>query len=190
MSMDLQRLAGLMRQCITQYDMIAPGEGVAVGLSGGKDSLALLMGLAALRQYLPVPFRLCAIHVDVGAGMPQERIDAMAEFCRNLDVPFHPVIAYGHHKDDFIETSLMNLFLEGRYECFPPVTALDRTGLRVIRPMLFVDERDLIGFARREQLPVAKNPCPADGQTRREDMKDFLRRTRTDFPDVRNILLP
>ena len=228
MSMDLQRLAGLMRQCITQYDMIAPGEGVAVGLSGGKDSLALLMGLAALRQYMPVPFRLCAIHVDVGAGMPRERIDAMADFCRNLDVPFHHVatdiyrivfeerreknpcslcaklrkgalnqkaleegcnvIAYGHHKDDFIETSLMNLFMEGRYECFPPVTALDRTGLKVIRPMFFVDERDLIGFARRENLPVAKNPCPADGQTRREDMKDFLRRARTDFPSSRKSL--
>ena len=97
-------------------------------------------------------------------------------------------IAYAHHQDDFIETSLMNLMLEGHYDCFPPVTHLDRTNLQVLRPMLMIKERDVIGFARRENLPVVKNPCPADGHTRRQDVKDFIRRSRDVFPQGRECL--
>ena len=91
MSMDLQRLTSLLRQCIQRYDMIQPGDAIAVGLSGGKDSLCLLMGLSALRRFYPVPFTLHAIHVDVGAGMSAENIGRMADFCAAHDVPFHHV---------------------------------------------------------------------------------------------------
>ena len=228
MSMDLQRLTSLLRQCIQRYDMIQPGDAIAVGLSGGKDSLSLLMGLAALRRFYPIPFTLHAIHVDVGAGMKPEDIQRMADFCAAQQVPFHHVktdiyqivflerreknpcalcakmrkgalnqtaldlgcrkIAYAHHKDDFIETSVMNLFLEGRYDCFPPVTKLDKTGLQVLRPMLYADERDVIGFSRKYALPVVKNPCPADGKTRREDVKQFIRESRKQFPRLRESL--
>lgn len=228
MSMDLQRLTSLLRQCIQQYDMIQPGDAIAVGLSGGKDSLCLLMGLSALRRFYPVPFSLHAIHVDVGAGMPEASIAQMADFCARQGVPFYPVrtqiyqivfeerkeknpcslcakmrkgalnqtaldlgcgkIAYAHHKDDFIETSVMNLLLEGRFDCFPPVTKLDKTGLQVLRPMLYVDERDVIGFARKYALPVTANPCPADGHTRREDVKQFIRESRRQFPNIRESL--
>lgn len=228
MSMDLQRLTSLLRQCIQQYDMIQPGDAIAVGLSGGKDSLCLLMGLSALRRFYPVPFSLHAIHVDVGAGMPEASIAQMADFCARQGVPFYPVrtqiyqivfeerkeknpcslcakmrkgalnqtaldlgcskIAYAHHKDDFIETSVMNLLLEGRFDCFPPVTRLDKTGLQVLRPMLYVDERDVIGFARKYALPVTANPCPADGHTRREDVKKFIRESRKQFPNIRESL--
>ena len=82
----------------------------------------------------------------------------------------------------------MNLMLEGHYDCFPPVTHLDRTNLQVLRPMLMVKERDVIGFARRKNLPVVKNPCPADGHTRRQDVKDFIRRSRDVFPQGRECL--
>lgn len=228
MSMDLQRLTSLLRQSIQRYGMIAENDAIAVGLSGGKDSLCLLMGLAALRRFYPLPFTLHAIHVDVGAGMPQEDIHRMSGFCEKLDVPFHHVrtdiyqivflerqeknpcslcakmrkgalnakalelgcskIAYAHHQDDFIETLMMNLLLEGRCDCFPPVTQLDKTGLQVIRPMLLVKERDVIGFTHRNALPVVKNPCPADGQTRREDVKQFIRDSRAQFPRIRESL--
>ena len=228
MSMDLQRLTSLLRQSIQRYGMIAENDAIAVGLSGGKDSLCLLMGLAALRRFYPLPFTLHAIHVDVGAGMPREDIHRMSGFCEKLDVPFHHVrtdiyqivfverqeknpcslcakmrkgalnakalelgcskIAYAHHQDDCIETLMMNLLLEGRCDCFPPVTQLDKTGLQVIRPMLLVKERDVIGFTHRNALPVVKNPCPADGQTRREDVKQFIRDSRAQFPRIRESL--
>ncbi|MBQ8200846.1 MAG: tRNA 2-thiocytidine biosynthesis protein TtcA [Clostridia bacterium] len=226
--MDTQRLTGLIRQCIQKYGMIAPEDRIAVGLSGGKDSLTLLTGLSKLRSYYPIPFELHAIHVDVGAGMTEENIRTMADFCASLNVPFHHVrteiyqivfelrkeknpcslcaklrkgalnqkalelgcskIAYAHHKDDFIETLMMNLMLEGRCDCFPPVTQLDRTGLQVVRPMFFIDERDVTGFTRRMALPVIKNPCPADGRTRRQDVKEFIRHSRATFPDARKNL--
>ncbi len=227
MSMDVQRLTSLLRQCIQRYGMISPGDRLAVGLSGGKDSLTLLMGLAALKRFYPAKFDLHAIHVDV-AGMPVESVGKMQSFCDGLNVPFHYVktdiydivfnirmeknpcslcaklrkgalnakalelgctkTVYAHHKDDFIETLMMNLLMEGRCECFPPVTHLDKTGLQVLRPMLYVDERDVIGFTRKYDLPVVKNPCPADGHTRREDVKDYLRETRKAFPGARDSL--
>jgi len=54
--------------------------------------------------------------------------------------------------------------------------------------MLYVEERDVIGFTRKYDLPVVKNPCPADGRTRREDVKQFIRESRRQFPNIRESL--
>ena len=69
----------------------------------------------------------------------------------------------------------MSLFLEGRISCFQPVTYLDRTKVTQIRPLLYVEEREVRGAVRRLDLPVVDNPCPANGTTRREEMKLLLR---------------
>lgn len=222
----MQQILGLVRRCVEDYHMISPGETVAVGVSGGKDSLLTLVALSRLRQFFPVPFAVHAITLETGT--PGMSFDAVAELCRELEVPYTRIsvpvyqivfeerkeknpcslcakmrkgalnqtaldlgcgkIAYAHHKDDFIETSVMNLLLEGRFDCFPPVTRLDKTGLQVLRPMLYVDERDVIGFARKYALPVTANPCPADGHTRREDVKQFIRESRRQFPNIRESL--
>ena len=79
----MQKLMGLMRRCIEDYNMIAPGEKVAVGVSGGKDSLVLLQLLAGLRPYMG--FEVEAITVDMGLGMDYS---AVREFCEKLDVPY------------------------------------------------------------------------------------------------------
>ncbi len=79
----MQKLMGLVRRCVEDYHMIRPGDRVAVGVSGGKDSLVLLQLLAGLRQYSD--FSLEAITVDMGLGMDYS---AVAEFCRSLDVPY------------------------------------------------------------------------------------------------------
>ena len=79
----MQKLMGLMRRCIEDYKMISPGDKIAVGVSGGKDSLVLLKLLAGLRQYMN--FEVEAITIDMGLGMDYSGIDAM---CRELDVPF------------------------------------------------------------------------------------------------------
>ena len=79
----MQKLMGLMRRCIEDYNMISPGETVAVGVSGGKDSLVLLQLLAGLRQYSD--FSLEAITIDMGLGMDYSPVE---EFCRNLEVPY------------------------------------------------------------------------------------------------------
>jgi tRNA(Ile)-lysidine synthase TilS/MesJ len=83
-------------------------------------------------------------------------------------------IAYAHHRNDFIETFLMSLIFEGRVGCFSPVSYLDRTDLTLIRPLMYVEEPDIVAFTRANALPVMKNPCPADGNTQREEMKRMV----------------
>lgn len=237
--MDLQKLASYLRQCIKKYNMIQENDKIAVGLSGGKDSLTLLMGLKKLQDFYPEHFELTALYVDLGINRPDTSgtgisdatvspHETMSAFCQKINVPFYSVqtdiyqivfeerqeknpcslcaklrkgalnqkalelgcnkIAYAHHKDDFIETSMMSLLLEGHYYCFPPVTYLDRTNLTLIRPMLFIDEREIKGFARRNHLPVIQNPCPADGYTKRQEIKDFIDESAKQFPDIRKNL--
>ena len=83
-------------------------------------------------------------------------------------------VALGHHFDDAVDTFMLNLFFEGRLGCFQPVTDLSRTGLRLIRPMIYMPEKDVRYFANKEHLPVIKSPCPADGNTERAEMKKLL----------------
>ena len=94
-------------------------------------------------------------------------------------------VAYAHHKDDVVETMVMSLIFEGRFHTFSPVTYLDRTGLTVIRPLLYMNEADVIGFINKYQLPVVKSPCPADGNTKREYIKELLRHLNQENPGVK-----
>jgi tRNA(Ile)-lysidine synthase TilS/MesJ len=84
-------------------------------------------------------------------------------------------VALGHHFDDVVETFMLNLFYEGRLGCFQPVTYLSNTGVTLIRPMIYMPEKDVRYFASKSALPVCKSPCPADGNTEREQIKQLLR---------------
>ena len=83
-------------------------------------------------------------------------------------------VALGHHFDDVVETFMLNLFFEGRLGCFQPVTYLSNTQITLIRPMLYMPEKDVRYFATKAELPVVKSVCPADGNTEREEMKKLL----------------
>ncbi len=101
------------------------------------------------------------------------------------DMGFNKV-AYAHNKDDVVETMLLSLIYEGRFYCFAPKTYLDRADLTVIRPLIYADEADVIGFRNKYDLPVVKNPCPADGFTRREYAKNLLRQIEKENHGARN----
>ena len=98
----MQKLMGLMRRCVQDYHMIAPGDKIAVGVSGGKDSLVLLQLMAALRQYHEAPFELEAITIDMGLGMDYSGVRAL---CDKLNVPYTVVkteiapIIFDHRKE-------------------------------------------------------------------------------------------
>ena len=83
-------------------------------------------------------------------------------------------VALGHHFDDVVETFMLNLFYEGRLGCFQPITYLSNTDIYMIRPMIYMPEKDVRYFASKNELPVVKSPCPADGNTEREEMKQLL----------------
>ena len=80
----MQHLMGLVRRCVDDYNMIEAGDRIAVGVSGGKDSLALLALMAGLKQYYPKPFELAAITIDMGMGMDFGPVE---EYCKTLGVP-------------------------------------------------------------------------------------------------------
>ena len=96
----MQKMMGLVRRCIEDYNMISPGERIAVGISGGKDSLVLLQILAGLREYMD--FSLEAVTIDMGLGMDYNRI---ADMCAKLNVPYHIIntqigpIIFDHRKE-------------------------------------------------------------------------------------------
>lgn len=223
----MNRILSLVRRCVEDYEMIAPNDRIAVGVSGGKDSLMLLMALAKLREFYPIPFQVEAFTLDMGHadGRPGMDFAPVARLCRDLDVPFtlleseiHHIIfdvrreknpcsmcakmrrgalnqallelgcnkvALGHHYDDAVETFFLSLFYEGRLSCFQPVTNLDRTGVIQIRPMLYLSEKTIAHFAAKERLPVVHNPCPADKNTKRQEVKDLVYELSSRYPDLK-----
>ena len=94
-------------------------------------------------------------------------------------------VAYAHHKDDIIETMLLSLIFEGRFYSFSPRTYLDRMDLTVIRPIMFVDEADVIGFKNKYDLPVVKSRCPIDGYTKRQYAKELVHQLNAEHPGAK-----
>lgn len=221
--MKLQQVLSYIRRAVDDYQMIQEGDHIAIGISGGKDSLTLLHGLHGLSRFYPMKFSLHAVTVDLGFG--NLNLNQIKELCAQLDIPYTIVktdishiifnerkesnpcslcakmrkgalndaikgagcnkVAYAHHKDDVVETMLMSLIYEGRFHTFLPVTYLDRTDLTVIRPMLYMSEADVIGFVNKNQVPVVKSPCPADGYTKREYTKKLLQQINLENPGVK-----
>ena len=98
----MQKLMGLVRRCVYDYDMIRAGDKIAVGVSGGKDSVVLLTLLAGLKKYFNKPFELEAVTIDMGLGMDYSPMEAL---CRELEVPYHIIkteigpIIFDHRKE-------------------------------------------------------------------------------------------
>lgn len=222
----MQQILGLTRRCVEDYHMIEAGDRIAVGVSGGKDSLLTLAALAHLRKFYPLPFTVEAITLETGT--PGMNFDAVAELCRELEVPYTRIqvpvyqivfeerkeknpcslcaklrrgslnsalvergihkIALGHHFDDAIETLMMNLLFEGRIGCFQPVTYLDRTGITQIRPLLYCREEQIRRVVKRLALPVVENPCPANGYSRRQEVKELIEGMEERYPDLKQKL--
>ena len=221
--MRLQQVLSYVRRAIDDYGMIEEGDRIAVGISGGKDSLTLLYALHGLRRFYPKHFDIHAVTVDL--GFQNLNLNEIKALCRKLELEYTVVetdiaqvifqerketnpcslcakmrkgalnqamknagcgkVAYAHHKDDVVETMLMSLIFEGRFHTFAPVTFFDRTEITVIRPLIYMNEADVIGFVNKHAVPVVKSPCPADGYTKREYVKELLRRLNQENPGVK-----
>lgn len=221
--MRLQQVMSYVRRAVDDYHMIEDGDKIAVGISGGKDSLTLLYALHGLMRFYPKKFEIHAVTVDL--GFQNLNLDKIKEICQELQIEYTIVtteiakiifddrketnpcslcakmrkgalndaikaagcnkVAYAHHKDDVVETMLMSLIFEGRFHTFSPVTYLDRMDLTVIRPLMYMNEADVIGFINKYDIPVVKSPCPADGNTKREYIKQLLRKLNLENPGVK-----
>ncbi len=208
----MQKILSPLRRCVQDYDMIEEGDRIAVGLSGGKDSMLLLHCLNLLSKFYPKRFTIEAITVDM--GFPDADFSPIGDYCTREGIP-HTIkhtelaelifdvrkesnpcslcakmrrgilddaakelgiskLALGHNFDDAVETFLMCQIYEGRISCFSPVTYLDRSGMTVIRPLLYVPEKTVRAYAAKAELPIAKNPCPSNGSSKRQEIKEFV----------------
>ena len=216
-----QEVLSRTRAAVERYDMLPAGTQLAVGVSGGKDSLMLLAVCVQLKKILNDRFSVTAVTLDPCFGGRETDYGAIAALCKQWDVPYiikrtqladvifeqrkekNPcslcarmrrgvlhatakeagcdTLALGHHKQDAAETFLMNLLSGGTLSCFAPKTYLDRSDITLVRPLVFVNEADIVRATARLQLPVVTSRCPVDGCTNRQTTGDLLRTLSTAY---------
>lgn len=193
------------------------------GLSGGKDSITLLMGLKALQRFYPNHFEIIAISVNPGFEFFNSEF--LKTTCETIGVPLfeeeshikeivfdirkekNPCslcanlrrgilnsvairegcnkIALGHNEDDVLETFLLNLLYTGSISTFAPISYMDRSGITLIRPLIYAPEKDIRRFIRKHEIEVMPKACPMDGVSKREDMKKMIQDLKIDIPHIR-----
>ena len=224
----MKEVLGCLRRADEDFRMIAPGDHVAVGVSGGKDSLLLLYALALYRRFSKNPYTLTAVTLTM--GLQPFDLGGVRALCETLDVPYivreteigkvifeerkekNPCslcakmrrgalvdlclevgankLALGHHRDDAIETLFLSMLYEGRIHTFHPVTHLTRKGITQIRPLVYLPEKHVLHMVKTLGLPVVPSPCPANGRTKRDDVRDLLNAICRRKPDAREFCSP
>jgi tRNA(Ile)-lysidine synthase TilS/MesJ len=218
----MKKTLGCIRKADTDFGLIGDGDRIAVGVSGGKDSLLLLHALGLYRHFSHKDFSLHAVTVTM--GLEPFDLTGIRRLCDDLGIDYcvreteigkiifdyrkekNPCalcakmrravlantcvekgfnkLALGHHREDAIETLLMSLFYEGRFHTFHPRTEMSRTGITVIRPLVYLPESHVKHMTHVLDLPVVESPCPANGETRRAEMKELMRKLRQIYPDA------
>ncbi len=215
-----------IRDANLKYRLLENGDRVAIGMSGGKDSLTLLYFLLLLYRYTPLDFSVFPVYLDLGW---ENDIEVMLAFCEELGTPLtiektnigrivfdnrqekNPCslcanlrrgalnrvgkglncnkVALGHHLDDVVNTMFLSMLFEGRFKVFKPSTYLDRMDITIIRPLVYVEEADIIRFIEAKGLALAPNRCPADGVGKRAEVEELLNLIESHFPGARKKFL-
>lgn len=219
----MQRMLSYIRKAVDDYNMIENGDKIAVGLSGGKDSITLLMGLKALQRFYEKKFDVIAISINPGFDFFNS--DFLKNTCEKIGVQFveekthikeivfdirnekNPCslcanlrrgilnsvairegcnkIALGHNEDDVLETFFLNLLYGGSIGTFAPKSYMDRSGITLIRPLIYAPEKSIKTFVKKQGIEVLPKCCPMDGVSKREDMKNLIYSLQKDIPNVK-----
>ena len=219
----MQRILSGLRKAIENYNMIEEGDKIAIGLSGGKDSITLVMALKALQRFYPKKFDIIAVSVNPGFDFFDSAF--LQETCKNIGVEYveaqsyikdivfdirkekNPCslcanlrrgilnstaiehgcnkIALGHNEDDVLENFFLNLLYDDNISTFAPVSYMDRSKITLIRPMIYLSEREIRKFIKRQNITVMPKSCPMDGVSKREYMKELIAKLVLDIPTVR-----
>lgn len=207
-----KKICRKMGTTMRDHSMVAEGDHVLVGLSGGKDSMILLEALAERLRALPFDFSLSAAHIEAtGIGYEIDR-EQLTTFCENLDVPLHyrtiepdlqkdpskPAcficswhrrkelfdltrelncnkLALGHHRNDAVETLLMNMIYHGSISSLPYSLKMFDGRIHLIRPMMDLDEGMLEDYANLNRLVKVEKSCPHEDSTQRESIAQLIK---------------
>lgn len=215
-----------MGKAIKDYHLIEDGDKVLVGLSGGKDSMALLELLAEQSKIFKPRFTVEAVYVRMRNIPYQSDEDYLSAFAASKDVTLHIVetsfdiqedkkktpcflcswyrrkkifetakalgcnkLALGHHKDDIMQTAMMNLTFNGRLETMPPLLKMDKFDMTIIRPLCLVREKELRKMAEEQEYHQQIKNCPYEHDTHREDIKIIVRELEQINPEFEYSLL-
>lgn len=210
----MQKILGYMRKAVKEYSLISDGDRICVGISGGKDSLVMLRGLALLKNFIGINYDIVGLTIDPRFNGTDGDYSSVAKFCAECNTEYHIVptnigeivfdvrkepnpcslcsrmrrgaihgaaaelgcnkIALGHNYDDAVETFIMNLFTEGRIGCFSPSSYMEDKNIHIIRPLVLAPEREIKKAALKNNFPVVKSLCRADGHTNRQQTKNFI----------------
>ncbi len=196
----MKKILGCIRKADQDFSLIEEGDKIAVGVSGGKDSMALLYALHLYQKFAPVKFELVGITLKL--GFPGMDFNPVVEFCKKHGIEYHLVdtevyeilelgcnkISMAHHADDAVETLVMNTMYNGFLSTFKPKMYLDRTDVTFIRPLVYCYEDDIIAAANRH-VPIVPSTCPMDKHTSREDVKQLLKKLYAQYPMAKQNLL-
>lgn len=223
-----RRLNRQLRQTLSRYELLSPGDRVLVAVSGGKDSSTLLHLLEHVVR-AERGIELVAVHLD--QAQPGYDGAPLVAWLRQRSVPFEILredtysvvtdkltpaqtycslcsrlrrgilytaaerlgcnkLALGHHRDDALETLLLNLFYAGRLQALPAEYVTDDGRFRVIRPLIECAEADIAAYAAEQALPILPcNLCGSQPGLKREAMGRLLDTLERDNPFVRSIML-
>ncbi|MFA5114877.1 MAG: ATP-binding protein [Candidatus Omnitrophota bacterium] len=207
-------------KAIGDYDMLSDGDKVAVAVSGGKDSLALLDILRRRQSFVPIKYDLLAVHVDL--GYPRSSAGRMERYFKKLKVRYHiekcdalkgikrkeincfwcswnrrktlfevadrlgyRKVALGHHKDDIVETILLNLFFHGEISAMSPKQELFKGRIVLIRPLAYAEETLIRRFVREQRFPEIDCSCPNSDTSRRRTVARLISQVKRICPEVK-----
>ena len=215
----MQKVLSTMRKAIEKYKLIEDGDKIAVGVSGGKDSLVLLKALKDFQKFNVVKYEIVAVTIDNYSG--KEDYSGLKKFCDDIDVDLHieqtdiydivfnlrkeknpcslcakmrrgalnsacqklrcNKLALAHHKQDVITTFFMSLLYEGRLSTMLPYSYMSNSKITLIRPLYLTEESKIINASKN--MPILKSKCPADKDSKRKEIKDFVSQIEKDFKD-------
>lgn len=199
-------------RAIADYKLIEDKDRILVGVSGGKDSLAMLRLLNERKKWAPVKYELIAMHVETDLSCSAKKLTARLKKIfekenvkykiRKIKVEDRKLrntncfwcswsrrkelfvmadklgcnkIALGHHKDDIIETLLLNIFYNGEFAAMNPRQELFKGKLAIIRPLCYVEEKFTRAFAKENKFPTEICKCPSAEISRRRFVKEMIR---------------
>lgn len=221
-----EKIRQKFHKACAEYGLLVDGDHVLVGLSGGKDSLALVELLGRRAQIYKPRFRVTALHVRVKERSYETDMSYLESFCSAAKVPLvvrdveigekpsaisiqpseNPCflcswyrrktlfnvaqelgcnkIALGHHRDDLLETLLMNLIYQGTFATMPPILQMEKMPLQIIRPLCLIDEAELVAFAQEKGYRKQQKLCPFEHVSAREKAAELLAQIKRINPEA------